>query len=366
MHIQTCSGTELPAQWLTEWKGLIESSDQWRSPFWRPELITAMARIRPSIEVARLCDSQGTGYGFFSYENHRGVAVPAGGIANDLHGIVTDRGMSSSDLLHLLDKLGLRSFRFHHMPDDQTGFAEFGYFREASFWIDLSHGWEGYSQDLQERGSKLLKRARQRENRLSREHGAVRLIESRELSDLEMMNRWKSEACRKKGWSNLYECRFLKSLQYDLLQRNTGELQGRLLLLVAGQTPIAGLYLLRSSQAWHAWNVAYNPDFGNFSPGLIAFIRLLQSAEGLSIKSIDLSRGEERFKSEVSNRTSYVWEGSCGGSVVSNGLRRAWLNGKRSVGHSRWGMQARRLVRLARRVGLMLKGNKGFSTEPIG
>lgn len=365
MRIDTCSGGELPVEWLSDWQGLIESSDRWRSPFWRPELIATMASIRPAIRVARLSDSQGTAFGFFSYESSQGRGEPAGGVSNDMHGIITDRGMSSNDLLHLINALGLDSFRFHHMPNDQTGFEGFSYFQDASYSIDLRAGWGGYQSDLQQRGSKLLKRVRQRENRLAREHGEVQLIESRDREHLRLMQVWKSESCWRKGWTNLYAPSFVGTLQSQLLQRKSEELQGRLFLLTSGQTPIAGLYLLRSYGAWHAWNVAYDRGFASFSPGLIAFVQLIRRAPALGLETLDLSRGEERFKSELANRTSYVWEGSCGGSSLSNGLRRAWLQGKRSVSHSPLGEHARRWVRMARRVGLMIKGSKSPSTEPI-
>ncbi|MCA9104875.1 MAG: GNAT family N-acetyltransferase [Planctomycetales bacterium] len=351
MNVEIEPGGELPQAWLDDWVELIESSDRWSSPFWRPELITTMARIRPAIQVARLVDSGGRPFGFFPFENSRGVGEPAGGVSSDLHGVIGERGLSRRDTLHLLNQCGLKTFRFHHMPDDQTGFAESMYFRDVAYQVDLRGGWLAYQADLKSRGSRLIKRVRQRRGRIERDLGEVRLLESHSPDDLRRMVGWKQRMCERKGWRNLYATATSQTLYSELMLRKTESLRGRLLFLYAGETPVAGLYLLQSYRSWHAWNVAFAPEAARYSTGLIAFLDLMRNAHAWGLETLELSRGEERFKAELGNRLSYVCEGQTGGSALGIGLRRAWLRGKRTVLGSRYGETARRWFRWSRRMG---------------
>ncbi len=349
MHVELTSGTRIPEEWSAQWRGLLRTDRRWRSPFWRPELIEAFAQCDPSVEVARISSPDGTMRGFLPFRRAGRQGGPAGDLCSDLHGLITDRELTPIEMRTLFAQCGLASFRFHHLPEEQRSFDAGVDFAERSHSIDLSAGLDRYRDDLERRGSGLFRRMGQRLRKVEREVGAVELRESRSTDDLDRLFAWKRFACRRKGWRNLYDRPSPRLLFGRLLASDDAALSGRLFLLEVAQRPIAGLYLLRSGSAWHAWMVAHDPTAAKYSPGLAAFVKLVERAEEIGLETLDLSRGEERFKQELANRSSIVREGEFGGSRWRREWRRRWLEGKRFVDRLPIGEHARRWVRAARR-----------------
>ncbi|HRF01096.1 MAG TPA: GNAT family N-acetyltransferase [Pirellulaceae bacterium] len=349
MHVELSPGTRIPEEWSAQWRELLRTDRRWRSPFWRPELIEAFAQSDPAVEVARISMSDGTTRGFLPFRRDGRQGSPAGDACSDLHGVIADRELTPAEARTVLERCGLASFRFHHLPEEQHSFDSGVDFAERSLSIDLAGGLDRYREDLDRRGSGLFRRMGQRLRKLEREVGTVELRESRAPDDLDRLFGWKRFACRRKGWRNLYDRPAPRQIFGRLLASDNPELGGRLFLLDVASRPIAGLYLLRSGSAWHAWMVAHDPTAAKYSPGLAAFVKLIERAEELGLETLDLSRGEERFKQELANRSALVSEGEFGGSRWRRGFRRRWLEGKRFVGQSPFGDQARRWVRALRR-----------------
>jgi CelD/BcsL family acetyltransferase involved in cellulose biosynthesis len=111
----------------------------------------------------------------------------------------------------------------------------------------------------------------------------------------------------------------------DKLREHRGvEFSAPLSVLRAGDKLVAACLSLRSRGVLHSWFTAYNPDLSSYSPGMALFVRMAEEAEQLGIRTIDLGRGEERYKWSLASGSVEVCEGSVSKRSLGTLLRTGW------------------------------------------
>ena len=348
-----CALNALSDQHIQSWRRLCDSDARFASPFYRPEFCAEVAAVREHVEVGLLTHPDSDDLvGVFPFERvGEHAAEPVGGIASDYHAVITPMEVGIAELDQFMHSWGLHSFRFHHSPTFQEAFAGQSCFMESSPRIDLSCGLEGYREDLAARGSKFLKRTRQRIRKLGREHGSVRLRLTRDASEYETLCEWKQLVCQQQMRSNIYDQSWSLDLFRRILQTDSAELSGQIAVLEAGSSQVAMLFLIRSHDVLHVWKIGINPDFIKYSPGLLVLRQLIEVAAEQGVRTIDLGRGEERFKRTMQNDERMVCEGWIGGPAWLKHGRCAWLAGKRQIRDSVFERPAKQIVRWVRRFG---------------
>lgn len=93
MNIQCLSPNTLGDHEVSCWSQWQAADRALSSPLFRPELVQAVARHRPGVEVAVIRQGEET-VGFFPYHRQGRVAEPFAGTLTDLQGLIRKPGTS--------------------------------------------------------------------------------------------------------------------------------------------------------------------------------------------------------------------------------------------------------------------------------
>jgi CelD/BcsL family acetyltransferase involved in cellulose biosynthesis len=297
--------SELGENELSLWRQVQESHPNLTSPFLSPYFALAVERARSSTRVAVLSDSAGI-IGFFPYEQRRfrtGAALAKG--LSDVQALVVPP-TTDLDLRSVLRACRIRIWEFDHLLGHQAELlnsAASRFVQERSPTIDLRDGFDAYEQRQRISSSSLFQSTGRKRRKLERERGPVRLVlDDAERSHLPQVLHWKSAQYRRTGRQDRFANPDTLSLVHDLLDVRQPTFSAPLTVLLAGDTVVAGHLGLRSESTLAWWFPAYDPDFSQYSPGLVMLLELARAIppEGLSL--LDLGKGDELYKERLRNR----------------------------------------------------------------
>jgi hypothetical protein len=87
--------------------------------------------------------------------------------------------------------------------------------------------------------------------------------------------------------------------------------------------PVAALFCLRAQKTLHAWFVAHDPKFSDYSPGLILFTEAIKAAAAAGYTEMDLGPGDYRFKESFASWGRPIGAGFIGRRTLSSASRAA-------------------------------------------
>jgi CelD/BcsL family acetyltransferase involved in cellulose biosynthesis len=319
MHISVIRPSELAVEEISAWHSMQIKTESLLNPFLCPEFAIAVDSFQPNARVAVLVDGSEI-VGFFPFQRRRfGVGVPIGVGLNDCQGVIHAPDVEW-DPKELLRACKISTWQFDHLVEGQKPFERHAATAASSPVIDLAEGFTAYWENLRISSPKFCRNVVRRVRKLEREVGNLRFImDSRDLTGLRILMRWKSEQYRRTGWVDRFERPWVVDL-VDYLFTTHNELFGGLLsLLYAGDTLVAAHFGLRAGPVLAAWFPAYDTHFGSQSPGLISHVRMSEEAATVGVHLINFGKGAEPYKETLKNRYLFVAEGM----VVQGTLPRA-------------------------------------------
>ena len=326
---------QLTARELARWSRLQRADQALFSPFFRPEFTLAVADCRSDVEVAVL--RTGTEpVGFFPFHRTgRNVGIPVAGPMSDYHGLIA-RADLRWDAEQLVRDCGLAAWHFSHLIASQEPFRPYHCIPGESPFMDLSRGFDAYYEASRRAGSRTLSQAMRKLRKLDREIGAVRFQpHTADPRVFKMLLDWKRQQYRSTKAKNYLAPRWTVELLENVRHLEDAALAGMFSVLWAGERPVAVHLGLRSHDVLHIWFPAYDPAFARYSPGLIMWLKLAETAADLKIRRIDLGKGDERYKSSLQSGTIPLAEGSVDRRPVAGSLRRRYLRTREWVRSSR-------------------------------
>jgi len=287
-----------------------DQSELLANPFLCPEFAITIGQSKPEARVAILSDGAEQ-IGFFPFERGRMGAARAIGLGlSDCQGLVHAPG-AEWDAAELLRKCGIAAWHFDHLVAGQRPFARFRAATAASPVMDLDGGFARYAEAASGRSPRFWKDLGRKRRKLEREAGALKLsIDSADASDLRVLMRWKSEQYQRTGRPDRFDQPWVVAVVEDLMARRTGGFRGVLSMLYADGVPVAGHFGLAYGGVLSEWFPAYDTAFARYSPGLIQLIKMAEEAVALGVRSIDLGKGEMRYKDELKSYDLTVAEGT--------------------------------------------------------
>jgi len=321
------------ADW-SRWLLIQQSTATYESPYFRPEFIRAVARVRTDVEIAVLHDGGGV-VGFFPFQRGKlNLGKPVGGKLSDYHGPLVRPG-TQVDPVAILEGCRLASWDFDHLVSASSGFEPFIKLKANSAQLDLSSGFEAYSRGRKASGSDAIHRQGQKTRKMAREVGPLNFdVESDDPEALTLLRRWKSEQLRSSGLPDVFAFPWVSQLIDELRTYRDSEFSMPLTVLRAGKTIVAVSLSLCSRDVFHGWFTAYNAAMSVYSPGMLLFVRLAEEAPQLGIRKIDLGRGEEPYKWRLASGSVEVAEGSVSRPSLGTTLRSTWRKTRDWVGRS--------------------------------
>ncbi|MEP6667584.1 MAG: GNAT family N-acetyltransferase [Chthoniobacter sp.] len=342
---------ELTPAEVAAWSVLQKADPSLASPFFRPEFTMAVAGSREDARVAIMEDDEGVA-GFFPFEaGQDGVGRPMGGLLSDYQGMIGRVGLQW-DAVKLVQRCGLRSWRFDHLLAEQKAFAPFHRVTMSSPVMDLSDGYAAYVAARQGAGTEQIKKALGLRRKLEREAGVVRIeTQAADPALLQQLMHWKSAQYLASGKTDIFALSWVVQVIERMQATRGADFAGMLSVLFAGDRPVAAHMGLRSQTTWHYWLPAYDPAFARYSPGILLLLGMAEGASDLGLRMIDLGNGSTFYKSRLMNHEIAIAEGEVPASPFRAGLMSLRNRAKAWARHSPILQPVRQLRTLARRKG---------------
>ncbi|MEZ6047703.1 MAG: GNAT family N-acetyltransferase [Planctomycetaceae bacterium] len=346
IEYRICGPDELTPSMLNRWEEIQERNPDLDSPFFRPEYMKLVSRVRKDMDVV-LIEQGGKVVGFFPF--HRdpyNVGRPVGYPLNDFQGIVVEKKVEI-DERELLEAASLKAWKFDHGLAVQQELLRNSYSQCGSAFLDLKHGFEGYQAERKKAGSSLIKQTTRKKRNLERDHGELKFIPH--TTDPEVFNtllEWKQEQYLRTGKTNTFKFRWPRELLELILEQQTPQFQGRLSALYAGNKLVAIDYGVQSYGVLNSWFPAYNQEFSSYSPGHVLLLEMAKACREMGIKRIDLGKGDESYKTRYASGMTRLTEGSFETNPLSRELQKQWYRTRDWARTSAWGEVLRYPVRL--------------------
>jgi CelD/BcsL family acetyltransferase involved in cellulose biosynthesis len=244
----------------------------------------------------------------------------------------------------------LKTWEFHQLVAAQSSFEPFHHLVCESMQIDLSAGFDAYLEGIQQNHGTRLKRLRTNTRKLEREHGPLRLVaHTDDPAALAMLLRWKSEQYTRTGAVEILKHEWIREVLRLAHTTQTAGFAGSLSCLFAESRPVAALFAIRSADVCHCWFQAYDPEFAQYSPGLILLLKLAEGARQADIRVLDLGVGDYGFKRMLMNRSVALAQGSIEVPSIATGAARTRRAAKSVIRRTAMAPKLRRLARGARK-----------------
>jgi CelD/BcsL family acetyltransferase involved in cellulose biosynthesis len=301
--------SELGSAEIAAWRDMQERTPALANPFLSPDFTIAAGQVRPNARVAVLTEGQAV-TGFFPFEPRRlGAAAPIAAGLTDCQGLVHAPG-ADWDARALLRACGVSAWEFDHLISGQKPFERYQAAFAASPFIDLSDGFAAYHATLLANSPAFCSQMRRKARKLAREVGELRMVtDSREAGVLRTLMAWKSDQYRRTGRLDRFSQPWVVELIDLLFATRTESLTGLLSVLYAGEAPVAAHFGIRTSSILAYWFPAYDASLGQYSPGLLHTLRLIEEAAAAGVKTIDLGKGAKRYKETLKSGDMFVAEG---------------------------------------------------------
>jgi CelD/BcsL family acetyltransferase involved in cellulose biosynthesis len=315
LEIDVVRPLDLTASALEAWTALQASDPALDSPFFSPHWARAVARAQDNahhaIQVVRLSD-HGRPVGFLPVRAGGSTAMPAGAPMCDYQGLVAEAGLAV-DPRELVRALAVGRFDFSHMLESQALFAPHAQGRTTSWVIDVGQGYQAYEAGRREAGVGALKDLDKKRRKVEREVGAVQFTPfSRARSDFEQLIGWKRAQFIATGQTDVLGAVWTRKLIDDLFESRDPDFGGVMFTLHLEGRLAAAHFHLRGRHTIHGWQIAHDPAFERYSPGLLLFQHILRWMDETPYSRLDLGAGDYRFKRELSNVQLGVTHGFVG------------------------------------------------------
>jgi CelD/BcsL family acetyltransferase involved in cellulose biosynthesis len=321
MKVTVVRPAELGSTELALWRTMQRSSTQLRNPFLSPEFMLAVGNARTTARVGVLTEGSRI-VGFFPHERRGrflGTAIGMG--ISDCQALVHTPGLEW-DARELVRACRLPVWEFNHLIAAQPAFAPYHRRLHGSPIMDLAGGYPEYVR-ARSKETNAIKSLARKVRKLEREVGELRFeLHSTDPAALRKLMQWKSAQYRRTRARDQFATSWVGQVVAELVPTSTAECTGTLSVLHAGDQLVAAHFGLRGSDVLSYWFPAYDPAFARFSTGLILLLRMAEAAASQGVRSVDLGRGQQRYKDELASYELMVAEGQVGISRPAIAVRR--------------------------------------------
>jgi CelD/BcsL family acetyltransferase involved in cellulose biosynthesis len=300
---------------LAEWRGFQRSDALLESPFFCPEFVKIVSKVRPNILIA-LLERGGRTVGFFPYRRRGDLGRPIGGTADDCQAVIA-APETEWDARTLIHACGLTVYDFTHLRAAQRPFIPFHRTVSSSHAIDLSQGYDTYAREHLAARRNLLTDIAAKVRRLERQFGRLQFaLHDVRPASLHILLALKNEQYRRMGLKDFSSNRWAIELLERIYGTQTEAFAGVLSTLSAGDRIIAAHMGMRSATVLHQWFPTYDYSYAKFSPGLILLLEMCRAADGNGIREIELGVGHEDYKARFANKLIPVAAGFVGSASL--------------------------------------------------
>lgn len=323
MNIDVFDIHDVPPGVTDAWDQLQRMHPAYDSPYFRPEFVQAVARLRPHVQVAVIRQGPQV-VGIFPFERHGRIGRPGGGRLSDYQAVIRlpDCRVCPRELVRAC---GLSALDFDHLLVEQDEFAPFVHLTDQSPTLDLRGGFAAYCQARAQLGDGPLKVMQRKARKLAREVGPLRVVaRSTDRQLLHQLMAWKSEQYQRTQITDVFAFPWTVALLEQLLDGDSEPFGGMFSVLYAGDRVVAMHMGMRSFGVLHYWFPAYDTEYARYSPGYVLLLEVARFCGQLGLTKIDMGRGVSTFKSDLMTGMTPVAAGSVDLRPVTRRVREHW------------------------------------------
>ena len=311
----------LSAEEVAAWHRLRAANPALDSPYFHLGFAAAVHASGRTVHVVVTRDRAGAVTSLLPCHREGTVIRPVGWPGADFQSPILASGTSFDPLALLTD--GVRRFEFDHLLPSPE-FDAWIVSRQASPYLDVTGGMEGYLQRASKTGRDNMAQARRRAAKAEREYGPIRfeadIVDAKALARVIELKRDQYAATGARDYFFEPDRRDLMSL---LLNTRDRDFAGVLSTLYSGDALVAAHFGIRSGPVLHWWFPVYDPQFSGLAPGWILLRELVLVAPELGVTRIDLGRGDDEYKRRAKTGEIEVCQGVLTRSSARRLLRRA-------------------------------------------
>ena len=313
---------ELSGDLVERWASIQQAHRDYCSPYFRPEFAQAVAAVRDDVHVCVLEDG-GRVCGFFPFHRGRGgLGRPLGLGLSDYHGVIAEPEADWS-VEPLLRGCGLVRYEFDHLLASQKPFEPYHARTARSPITQLADGYDAFFASRDKGGRKQIREAERKHEKLRSASQRVRFVEHEtDAAALQQLMNWKSQQCRRTGTVDYFALPWCVALIERIHEVQSESFGGMLSCLYADDRLVAAHFVMRSARVWHSWFPSYDPDFQQYSPGMIVLVEMVKAAADRGIEHIDFGRGVSLYKTRFMTDILMVAEGTAELPSLMNHTRR--------------------------------------------
>jgi CelD/BcsL family acetyltransferase involved in cellulose biosynthesis len=306
---------------LDAWHRLRAANPALDSPYFHPGFAAAVHATGPEVRVAVCEDRAGAVAALLPGIRSGSTLRPAGWPAADFQAPILAPGTRLAPLGLLTG--GARAFGFDHLVEVCPDFEPWIESRQASPFLDVTGGLDGYLGRASRSGKDNMGQARRRTAKVGREHGDVRFVaDNPDPAILDRVIELKRGQYAATGAGDYFAEPGRAELLHRLLETRDPDFGGLLSTVHAGPDLVAAHFGLRAGSVLHWWFPVYDPAFSSFAPGWILLRELVQAAPGVGVTRIDLGRGDDEYKRRAKTGETLVAQGMVT-SPIRGALHRA-------------------------------------------
>lgn len=288
---------------IAAWRRILMNDPEFTSPYLTPEWAQHVAHRRSDALVAIFRAEEGRPVAFLPVQRSNGAcAMPVGGPICDYQALIGPHEVTfdiaqaarALDVGRIDLTAGLKN----------SAVASFLHAEDFGHVARFPGGFDAYCAERQAAGSKVIARARKKFTKLKRDNENQVEIEpfSRDVAAFDHLIMWKREQMWRTGVTDIFEHGWINNLVRDIfLAPSTSYFGGAMFVLRVRGRAAAVMFCLQSRQSLHAWFVAYDPRFADYSPGHILFVEAIRAASALGFTEMDMGPGDYRFKESIAN-----------------------------------------------------------------
>jgi len=327
MRIETYNFSQLPSAIFSHWEKWIAENPAIQSPFCHPAFSRAVDLAIGNVEVAIAYDDVSPLAVLPFQRLHKHTAIPVGSYLSNFNGWISKPG-AKVNLSQLIEKSDVRSFRFHALPLENIPAKRFWVARRTIVHADVSGGFDAYNERKKELGSNVVAKLAQKERKISREIGTLRLEVGFTEEAFEKLLQWKQGASATRSVQNILESKGVPEILKNVAQVDSQDFRHHFTRLMAGNQLVAVHLGMINHRRMAAWLPAFNPDFGHYSPGLLMLLQLMRNCEHWKVDRVDFGNGEFFFKERFKTGESTILEGIVDKSYTRVFLYGSWLKAR--------------------------------------
>ncbi|MFN3911283.1 GNAT family N-acetyltransferase [Hyphomonas sp.] len=289
---------DLGAGDIAAWNGLRAAHPDYDTPLLSPAFAQCIGRVRRDARVALIEDTAGLAAAFAFHKRPDGLGRPIGAPFCDYSGPVVREGLTLS-LRQITAMAGLGGYRTNSLLDPWNVFEAERTGAVRSQLVRMQGlAPADYLEQRRAQHPKRFKNFRRLESQMGRDGHQLTLtwgpLDDRLKAAL---YGFKSSQYRLSGLVDLVHAPKARAL-LDVVAADPAGFQAG---LWAGDELVSADFGFREGDAFHPWIAAFNPAFGQYSPGNLLQKQVIEQMGAMGLQSYDLAEGHDHYKKYFTN-----------------------------------------------------------------